>query len=340
MHLNTDTRITEILQWLPSTPLKLVADSLRIASADASFRRYFRIDDEQGKSYIIMDAPPAHEDTSPFIFVNRLFQKAEIKIPELLSINQTQGFLLLTDFGDTTYLKQLDEKNADTLYRCALNALVKLQATSEENQLPNYDRDLLLRELMLFSDWYIKVHLAYTLSDEQQAQLQQVFEKILANNLAQAPVYVHRDYHSRNLMYLEQDPTNPGIIDFQDAVYGPATYDVVSLLRDAYIGWDEEQVLDWAIRYWQAAKKQHIPVAADIDQFYRDFEWMGLQRHLKVLGIFARLYHRDGKAAYLENMPQVFAYVRATASRYREFNSLLHLLDELQQSKPQVSYTF
>jgi aminoglycoside/choline kinase family phosphotransferase len=221
----------------------------------------------------------------------------------------------------------------------AIEALVLLQAQSKPDALPEYDRPLLLRELELFREWYIGKHLGVTLTDEQNAVLDKTFDAILANNLAQPQVYVHRDYHSRNLMVLPKG--NPGILDFQDAVYGPITYDLVSLLRDAYIQWDEEMVLDWAIRYWEKARRAGLPVTPDIDSFYRDFEWMGLQRHLKVLGIFARLWHRDGKDGYLKDIPLVMEYTLKTARRYVAFTPLVRLIEKLEQEHaPKFGYTF
>jgi aminoglycoside/choline kinase family phosphotransferase len=256
----------------------------------------------------------------------------------VLAQDAERGFLLLTDLGATTYLKLLNSDTAHKLYLDAIDALVLLQAQSQPEVLPEYDRALLLRELNLFPEWYVAKHRGVTLDDKQQAALQKVFDALLANNLAQPQVYVHRDYHSRNLMVM--DSGNPGILDFQDAVYGPITYDLVSLLRDAYIQWDEEMVLDWAIRYWERARRAGLPVAPDIDSFYRDFEFMGLQRHLKVLGIFARLYHRDGKAAYLDDMPLVMEYTRKTAGRYRELAPLIRILDVLENTDSGVGFTF
>jgi len=219
-----------------------------------------------------------------------------------------------------------------------LHALVRIQMVSRPGVLPEYDRDALLRELNLFPEWYITKHLGRKISPERQAVLDKAFDVLLANNLAQPQVFVHRDYHSRNLMYLEQG--NPGILDFQDALYGPVTYDLVSLLKDAYVEWDEARVLDWVIRYWESARKVGLPVNPDIDQFYRDFEFMGLQRHLKVLGIFARLYHRDGKENYLKDIPLVMKYASKTAHRYSELAPLARLLDELQDIKADATYSF
>jgi aminoglycoside/choline kinase family phosphotransferase len=338
-----DVRLAQLQTWLSS--LNLVdALSVRPASADASFRRYFRADtlagapQALGTSLIVMDAPPEHEDVAPFIAVAELFGAAGVSVPAIVAQDPAQGFLLLSDLGGTTYLERLNPDSAAPMYAEALEALVKIQSQSEPGVLPEYDRALLLRELNLFPEWYIGRHLCASLSADQSSQLSAVFDALLANNLAQQQVYVHRDYHSRNLMVMEEG--NPGILDFQDAVYGPVTYDLASLLRDAYIQWDEELVLDWVIRYWQRAKRAGLPVNPDIDAFYRDFEFMGLQRHLKVLGIFCRLNYRDGKPAYLNDLPVVLDYVRKTANRYRELKPLVRLLDALEDKVPQVGYTF
>ena len=285
-----------------------------------------------------MDAPPQYEDCRPFIKVAALFGAAGANTPEVLAQDLAQGFLLLTDLGDMTYLSALNADNAGALYGDALDALVKIQVASRPGVLPDYDRALLERELRLFPEWYITRHLGVALNAQQAQTLDSVFEAILANNLAQPRVFVHRDYHSRNLMLSEP---NPGVLDFQDAVYGPITYDLVSLFKDAYIRWDEEVVLDWVIRYWEKARRAGLPVAADFGAFYRDFEWMGVQRHIKVLGIFARLYHRDGKTGYLKDMPLVMDYLRSACARYRELEPLLQLLDSLQGQAPEsVGYTF
>ena len=317
--LKNDARLAKITDWLAQidTPQPLT-DTLRPASADASFRRYFRVDTAQGDSLIVMDAPPPQEDVRPFIQVASLFGGTGVTVPKVLASDIEQGFLLL--------------------YMDAIDALILLQTQSKPGQLPDYDRPLLHRELMLFPDWYINKHLKATLTDALSESLNKVFDCILANNLAQPPVFVHRDYHSRNLMVM--DKGNPGILDFQDAVYGPITYDLVSLLRDAYIQWDEEMVLDWAIRYWERARRAGLPVNPDVDMFYRDFEFMGLQRHLKVLGIFARLYHRDGKDGYLADIPLVMEYTRKTAYRYKEFSPLIKLLDTLEENTTGVGFTF
>jgi aminoglycoside/choline kinase family phosphotransferase len=334
-----DARLQALTQWLAALPAPAMKlDTLRPASADASFRRYFRVDGADDASYIVMDAPPPQEDVRPFIHVADLFAATGVSVPAILARDVERGFLLLSDLGSTTYLQLLTPDNAHKLYLDAIAALVQLQSHSQPEALPEYDRALLLRELMLFPEWYVGKHLGITMTDKQSTALNQVFELLLANNLAQPQVYVHRDYHSRNLMALAEG--NPGILDFQDAVYGPITYDLVSLLRDAYVQWDEEIVLDWAIRYWELARKAGLPVNPDIDAFYRDFEFMGLQRHLKVLGIFARLYHRDGKDGYLKDLPLVMEYTRKVAYRYKELAPLVKLLDELEAKAPQVGYTF
>lgn len=336
----TDLRLAQLQDWLSGLPASagVRPETLRPASSDASFRRYFRLDTREGGTVIAMDAPPPQEDVRPFIHVDKVFGDAGLSVPKILAQDVERGFLLLSDLGSTTYLHQLSPDRAHKLYLDAIDALILLQVQSQPGVLPEYDRALLQRELMLFPEWYVGKHLGVTLTDAQTAELNKVFEALLANTLAQPQVYVHRDYHSRNLMALGQG--NPGILDFQDAVYGPITYDLVSLLRDAYVQWDEELVLDWAIRYWERARRAGLPVNADIDAFYRDFEFMGLQRHLKVLGIFARLYHRDGKDQYLNDLPLVMEYTRKAAGRYRELAPLIRLLDAFEARGPQVGYTF
>jgi hypothetical protein len=284
-----------------------------------------------------MDAPPSHEDVKPWLHVQKLFHDAGTHVPEVFATDLERGYLLLSDLGSTTYLADLTDANADARYRAASDALIKIQLASKPNELPPYDRALLERELNLFPDWYLARHLKIELDERQRAQLAAVFEKIMTANLAEPAVYVHRDYHSRNLMVTEP---NPGIIDFQDAVYGPISYDLVSLFKDAYINWPEERVLDWLVRYWQQARKAGLPVRADFGEFHRDYEWMGVQRHVKVLGIFARLYHRDGKDGYLKDMPLVARYLRAACERYRELGPLLRLLDLAEERQTDSGYTF
>ena len=306
------------------------------ASEDASFRRYFRVTTARG-TRIVMDAPPHQEDCRPFVKVAQLFRQAGVNVPEVLAEDIENGYLLLTDLGSTMYAQALNDSTAAHLYDAATDALVRIQLASRPGMLPPYDRALLLRELRLFPDWYAAKQLGVSLSSAQSEALAAAFEMILANNLAQPSVYVHRDYHSRNLMVTEP---NPGIIDFQDAVYGPITYDLASLFKDAYISWEEERIIDWVVRYWEKAKAASLPVDPDFGTFYRDFEWMGVQRHIKVLGIFARLFHRDGKDRYLRDQPLVMAYLRRACERYAALSPLLRLLDELDRRQPAVGYTF
>jgi aminoglycoside/choline kinase family phosphotransferase len=306
------------------------------ASADASFRRYFRVTFAD-RTMILMDAPPQQENCKQFLHVSKLFEDAGTHVPHVYAQDLEQGFLLLSDLGNTTYLQALDSKNAQQLYSSATDALIKIQISSKANELPSYDEAMLRRELNLFPEWYIAKHLGITLNQHQLVKLEECFERILRNNLAQANVYVHRDYHSRNLMLA--DP-NPGILDFQDAVYGPISYDLVSLFKDAYIRWEEAEIMDWLIRYWEKARKASLPVREDFGEFYRDYEWMGVQRHIKVLGIFARLCHRDGKDSYLQDMPLVMEYLRRACERYIDLKPLRNLLDELEPQVTQVGYSF
>jgi hypothetical protein len=312
------------------------AFSLSPASADASFRRYFRVVLAQ-RTLIAMDAPPAHEDCRPFVRVAAMMAEAGVHVPEVLAQDLERGFLLLSDLGTTTYLSALTADSADELFRDATDSLIRWQSASRENVLPLYDAALLRRELNLFTDWYIARHLQVELDSGQKESLERVFGLVMSSNLAQPRVYVHRDYMPRNLMVC--DP-NPGVLDFQDAVYGPITYDLASLFKDAFLSWEEQQVLDWTIRYWEKARRAGLPVNLDFGAFYRDFEWMGLQRHLKVLGIFARICHRDGKPAYVKDAPRFVAYVRAVANRYAELAPLLRLLDQLEDRQTAVNFTF
>jgi N-acetylmuramate 1-kinase len=329
-----DARLGLARRWI-AVVLGDDAFGLAPASADASFRRYFRITPQvpwRGRATLIaMDAPPPMEDCRPYVHVARLLADAGVHAPEVLAADLERGFLLLTDLGARTYLSALDAASAQPLYADAIDALVRWQRASRNGTLRPYDEALLQRELALFPDWYVRKHLGRALSPSQARTLDDAFRLIVRRNLAEPRVYVHRDYHSRNLMV--SDP-NPGVLDFQDAVVGPITYDLVSLLRDAYISWEEERQIDWAIRYWERARKVGLPVGEDFALFWQDFEWMGVQRQLKVLGIFARLFHRDGKAAYLADMPRVSAYLRGACRRYRELATLDALIDELEDGAP------
>lgn len=299
--------------------------SLTPASEDASFRRYFRATLSDGRSFVAMDAPPDKEDCRPFIHVAGLLAAASVHAPQVHAQDLAQGFLLLTDLGTTTYLQALDEGNAASLFSDATDALVRWQLATRPGMLPEYDEALLRRELALFPEWYLGRHLHLELRPQERQLLEEVSGLLVRSALAQPRVYVHRDYMPRNLMVC--DP-NPGVLDFQDAVCGPVTYDMVSLMRDAFVSWDEERVLDWTVRYWEKARRAGLPVDADFGEFWRAFEWMGLQRHLKVLGIFARINYRDGKPKYLADTPRFIGYARAVAGRYRELGALQRLLTE------------
>ncbi|UMR31444.1 phosphotransferase [Massilia sp. MB5] len=338
-----DSRLILLLDWL--RPQGVVdADSMRPASADASFRRYFRFDvlpahqGAHGATLVAMDAPPERENVPAFLKVDAMLAEASVHVPAIVAQDVERGFLLLSDLGTTTYLQALNHDNAAALYAQALHALVKFQQRSQAGVLPEFDRAFMLREMNLFPEWYIGKHLNAALTEAQSAELQKVFDAIIGHCLPQPQVYMHRDFHSRNLMLV--DDNNPGVIDFQDAVYGPVTYDAASLLRDGYVQWDEELVLDWVIRYWQHAKSAGVPVHKDFDAFYKDFEYMALQRHLKMLGLFCRLNYRDGKDVYLGDLPIVMDYVRKTANRYRDLKPLVKLLDTLENRQPAVGYTF
>lgn len=342
----TDIRLGLLYDWLTRLESRyaLEVSSLSVASSDASFRRYFRVatGDPSRPSLIVMDAPPESEPCQPFIRAATLLARAGVSVPRVLAKDVARGFLLLTDLGTRTYLSALSPKSAHELYSDAFSALLQIQHLARPAWLANYDDALLLRELQLFPQWYVQRHMGHQLSATEQGDLDATFHHIIARNLAEPRVVVHRDYHSRNLMVLDSHigQVNPGILDFQDAVYGAQTYDLVSLLRDAYIEWEEEAVLDWVVRFWESARREGHHVASDFAEFWQNFEWMGLQRHLKVLGIFSRLYHRDGKDGYLQDLPRVMGYARAVAARYRVFTPLLRLFDALEGREPAVKYTF
>lgn len=334
-------RLQQLNEWLASE-LKGVSYDIAPASADASFRRYFRV--RMGElSYIAMDAPPSHEDCTPFVYAAKVFAAAGLNVPKIIAQDIPNGFLLLSDLGDKTFLSVLQAPNgmevAADLYRDAINVLVTMQLASKPNIFAEYNEALLTREMELFPEWYVVKHLNVILTDVQLQTMKKCFDLLNANILAQSKVYVHRDYHSRNLM-VQSGSHDLGVLDFQDAVYGPITYDLVSLLKDAYISWEEDQILDWAVRYWQSARKAGLFVPEDFADFYRDFEWMGAQRHIKLLGVFARLYHRDGKDGYLKDMPLVKDYLRRVCDRYIELKPMLRLLDQLAGVELKAGYTF
>lgn len=317
--------------------------TLRPASADASFRRYLRVDTDTG-SRIIMDAPPDKEDCRPFVKVAQLMADAGLHVPRVLAWDEPQGFMLLDDLGHQTMIEVVDAARPGAnlpLYQRAIDALVAWQVASRPGVLPPYDDALLSRELALFPDWYLEKHRGVVLQGKQREVLDQAFRLIVATNLAQPQVFVHRDFMPRNLMMPgDPDEQRLGVLDFQDAVYGPITYDIASLMRDAFLSWHEDFVLDVTIRYWEKARKAGLPVGDDFGEFFRGVEWMGLQRHLKVAGIFARLTLRDGKPKYLADAPRFLQYIRATAHRYRSLGPLLKLVDEIEGTQAATGYAF
>ena len=352
----TQPRADAFNSWLAAqAPLhQLNPGSVRSASADASFRRYFRVDSSSpalGPSCIIMDAPPDKEDCEPFAKVAALMQQAGLHAPRVLAWDKPQGFMLLSDLGAQTMMEVINPPaavdaiaqptNADReLYAQATDALVKWQLASQPNVLPEYDEALLNRELALLPDWYIAQHKQLVLTAEQHTILSDAFAQIVTSNLQSlggARVFVHRDFMPRNLMVRNGQL---GVLDFQDAVYGPITYDIASLMRDAFLTWEEDFVLDITVRYWQKARAAGLPVGDDFGEFYRAVEWMGLQRHIKILGIFARLTLRDGKAKYLADTPRFVKYVRATCARYRQLGPLMVLLDHIEGNETRIGYTF
>ena len=310
-------RLQQLKHWLESE-LDFSEYTLQPASADASFRRYFRVL-HQGKSLIVMDAPPDNENSRPFIDVSRMLLAVGLNVPDVIDADLEQGFLLLSDLGSCSYLDELNAGSVERLYGDALSALLAIQTCIPgDARLPAYDRELLLREMGLFREWLLGKHLAVTLDAAQAALVDAAFSLLVDNALEQPRVCVHRDYHSRNLMVTQRN--NPGILDFQDAVIGPVTYDLVSLLRDCYIGWPRGQVEGWALGYRELALQSGIlhEEHGDPIGFLRWFDLMGMQRHLKAAGIFARLNHRDGKPGYLGDIPRTLTYVVDVASRYDE----------------------
>jgi N-acetylmuramate 1-kinase len=340
--------------------------TVRLASADASFRRYLRVDGSEG-SRIVMDAPPDKEDCRPFVKVAGLMADAGVHVPRVLEFDEPLGFMLLDDLGTRTMIDAVDREQPSAnkdLYLRAIDELIAWQLASKAGVLPPYDEALLARELSLFPDWYIAKHKGIAVEGKLRETLDAQFRTIIAHNLHAPSVYVHRDFMPRNLMLDERAPTLPasrgslppegalspwggpaakprlGVLDFQDAVYGPITYDIASLMRDAFLSWDEEFVIDITVRYWKRAQKAGLPVGEDFGEFYRAVEWMGLQRHLKVAGIFARLTLRDGKPKYLADTPRFIAYIRATTSRYRELGHLAALIDEVEGTQAPSGYAF
>ncbi len=320
-------RLTQLQQWLESLSANTYTD-LQVASADASFRQYFRVTNTQdNKTYIVMDAPPEKEDCRPFVQVTDLIRSVKVNAPDIIAMDLQQGFLLLDDLGDKPYLQYLNEDTADELYIDAIDALVKMQTI--DAILPAYNEKLLQTELDLFETWYLNRHLDIQLSKTQKTILQTVFESLIKNAQEQPQVFVHRDYHSRNLMIT--DHNNPGVIDYQDAVIGPITYDLVSLFKDCYIEWPRERIEHWLDLYLARITPTHL---IDRVTLMRWFDLMGLQRHLKVLGIFARLNYRDGKQQYLDDLPLTLKYVLYISKQYKEFHPLKKLIEEAIANSP------
>ncbi len=334
-------RIEQIKQWL-GNDYQADIFSFEPASTDASFRRYFRVkfhnsvfEQPPQQSFIVMDAPPDKEAITPFIDIDRQIEQVGVNVPHIYAINRADGFILMSDLGNTPYLKLLcsepDEEWEKRLYSDAMSALLIMQRgihadsfVAMDTQLQNYDSTLLRQEMQLLPDWYAKVHCQQQLSEADESILEQAMTCLIDSALEQPQVFVHRDYHSRNLMYVQEH--NPGVIDFQDALLGPITYDLVSLLRDSYIAWPEEQVYDWVEQYREVLLRENLLIDDDKTQFIRWFDWMGIQRQLKVVGIFSRLNYRDGKDNYLNDIPLTLEYLFNVASRYPEFDDLLKLI--------------
>ncbi|WP_274570829.1 N-acetylmuramate/N-acetylglucosamine kinase AmgK [Neisseria leonii] len=332
-------RQTELKNWLAAHYPERSFE-LSFAAADADFRRYFRARFADGESLICMDAPPDKMSIAPYIRVQKLFDA--VNVPQILLADEARGFMLLNDLGSTTFLAAMQHDTREAVHKVllleAVDELVALQKSSRENVLPDYDRDTMLREINLFPEWFAAKELGKPFSFKQKQLWQQTVDVLLPPLLAQPKVYVHRDFIVRNLMLQNG---RPGVLDFQDALYGPVSYDLVSLLRDAFIEWEEEFVLDLVIRYWEKARAAGLPVPAQFDEFYRWFEWMGVQRHLKVAGIFARLYYRDGKDKYRPEIPRFLNYLRRTSRRYTDLAPLYALLvDLVGDDELKTGYTF
>lgn len=332
-------RFDELKAWVASLHPSKVFE-LAFAAADADFRRYFRVVFSTGETRIVMDAPPDKVDIAPYLYVRDVF--ARLNVPSIFACDRQRGFVEMEDLGKVTYLEALREPSGkDAAHRLlieAVDTLIELQVTSELGVLPDYSAMLLRKEMQLFVRWFVEKQLKQTLTSQQQHVWQEAEQLLIEAALAQPRVFVHRDFIVRNLMLSKG---RPGVLDFQDAVYGPITYDLVSLLRDAFIEFDEAFVLDIVVRYWEKARRAGLPVKPTIDEFYRDFEWMGVQRHLKVAGIFCRLSWRDDKPQYLPEVPRFIQYLKKTTRRYRELNPLFELITTLAgEDELRTGYTF
>lgn len=333
-----DQRLLDLNAWLKPHLSDLfqrqgwgdVPDSTLVpASSDASFRRYFRWETPQ-RSFVLMDAPPPQENCRPFVNIAACLADAGIHVPEILAADLDRGFLLLSDLGRQTYLDVIDAGNADELFADAMEALLTFQDGADPSGLPAYNEALLRRELQLFPEWYVQRHLGHSLTAVEEQLWERSCRVLIDSALAQPRVLVHRDYMPRNLMVSEP---NPGVLDFQDAVLGPVTYDITSLFKDAFVSWPEERVLGWLQSYWDAARARGIPVQESFSEFHRASDLMGLQRHLKVIGIFARICHRDGKPRYLGDVPRFFAYLDTVLARRPELADLKQLLQGLPRER-------
>lgn len=330
-----DSRLQELTHWFAEQLPQIAqqagfaetsVNSLQPASSDASFRRYFRWH-SASSDLVMMDAPPPQEDCRPFVKIAKLLAEGGLHVPKVWAADLSRGFLTLSDLGSQTWLEVLNQDNADQLFSLAIDALIRMQRISVHNaQLPEYDEALLRRELQLFPDWYVTHVLGRSFTAEQQDWWQHTCDVLVSSALKQTKVFVHRDYMPRNLMLSEP---NPGILDFQDAVYGPISYDITSLFKDAFISWPEARVTDWLQEYWRKAQACELAVPQRFEDFQRDSDLMGAQRHLKVIGIFARICHRDGKPRYLNDVPRFFTYLQHVIARRAELEPLAQLLTSL-----------
>ena len=336
-------RTAQLSEWLrqqlDGRPFEVAA-----ASADASFRRYFRVREADGRTLVVMDAAPEHEDCRPWLAIRQQLADGGLYVPQVLAEDVAQGFILMNDLGDVTLKDALLVEPAPSagevhsLYIDAIGALIAMQRL-DASALAPYSHELLMREMRLFPDWYLDRHLGKPLADEARARLEAVFETIAADNLAQTQVFVHRDFQIRNLMLPAQGP-RPVLIDFQDAVRGPVSYDILSLLKDAFVSQEEEFLLDLLIRYWDGARRVGVPVPEDFALFQRQFDFMGVQRHLKVLGIFARLAYRDGKQGYLGELPRMLGWLWPVCRRYAALAPLLDILEKTHPEQVQHGFSF
>lgn len=349
MTLNiTAERSEQLHYWLTQHTEKYQFDlnSLKTASSDASFRSYYRINSNAfNTTFIIMDAPPSQENCAIFCDISQLLEKQGLNVPSILERDDRNGFLLLSDLGDTTYYQAiqrgLDDVELQTIYRDALDALVCMQQTPAEHLAP-YDATRLREEMNLFEEWYVNKYKDNNLTEQERQRLYPVLDALAEFNAQEPQVFVHRDFHSPNLMLINSSTNdkNPAIIDFQDALYGPLSYDIASLVMDARTTWEEPQQLDWAIRYWEKARDVNLPVPASFGDFHRHYEAMSLQRNLRILGVFARLALRDNKTHYLDHMPRVITYINQVANRYSEYAIIARILDRLDNITPEAGYTF